>query len=377
MSGPSAKRQKSTGNFKALILVGGYGTRLRPFTFSQPKPLVPFVGKPILLHQIEALVKVGVTEIILAVNYQPKKMVDALAGYSEKFGIKITMSQEDVPLGTAGPLALAREILGANNSPFFMFNSDVICEFPLQAMLDFHMAHGCEGTITTTPVEDPSKYGVVLAAENGKISSFIEKPQKFVSDQINAGLYLFSPTILKRIELKPTSIEREIFPEMAKDGQLYRMVLPGYWMDIGQPKDYLIGQSLHLKALASHSPGDLAKESKSTGGYKLIGNVTVDASAKIASGAVIGPDVVIGPNVEIGAGARVKQSTLFKGVKVGASAYVASSIIGWSSNIGDFCRLDGCFFGEDVVVKGECAVTRVSCCPHKGIGEDTSDKIVL
>eukprot|EP00808_Paulinella_micropora_P008956 g73721.t1 len=368
-----AKRPK-LNHLKALILVGGYGTRLRPFTFSTPKPLVPFVDKPILLHQIEALVEVGVTEIILAVNYQPKKMIDALAGYSEKYGVKITMSQEDEPLGTAGPLALARNILGSDQEPFFMFNSDVICEFPLKDMLAFHQKHGKEGTIMTTPVEDPSKYGVVLSEPDGKITNFIEKPSKFVSDQINAGLYLFTPKILDRIELKPTSIEREIFPKMAEDGQLYKMTLPGYWMDIGQPKDYLIGQCLHLKSLAAKHPDQLMKEGKN---FKIIGNVHADPSCEIGAGAVIGPDVVLGPGVKVGAGARIKRSTLFKGVSVGQSAYINSSIIGWSSKIGPWTRVETCYLGEDVEVKNESCVTRVVCCPHKGLGEDTNDKVVM
>lgn len=148
-------------------------------------------------------------------------------------------------MGTAGPLALARAHLTADNEPFFMFNSDVICDFPLDSMLAFHRKHGGEGTILVTEVQDPSKYGVVISDADGQIQQFIEKPQVFVSNKINAGIYLFTVDILKRIELKPTSIERDIFPLIAKDKKLYSMVLQGYWMDIGQPKDYLAGQSGH------------------------------------------------------------------------------------------------------------------------------------
>jgi len=139
---------------KALILVGGYGTRLRPLTFSCAKPLVPFANKPIVVHQIEALVKVGVTEIILAVNHEPEQMREFLHQAEAKYGIKISFSKEDEPLGTAGPLALAKRnglMNPRDSAPFFMFNSDVICTFPLAEMLDFHKRHGKEGTIFVSP----------------------------------------------------------------------------------------------------------------------------------------------------------------------------------------------------------------------------------
>ena len=152
-------------------------------------------------------------------------------------------------MGTAGPLRLAKDLITANNPAglFFVFNSDVICDYPLDKMIAFHKNHGKEGTIMTTPVEDPSKYGVVVSKENGEIEKFVEKPSTFVSDKINAGLYLFNTSIIDRIENRPTSIEREIFPKQAAEGQIYSMPLEGYWMDIGQPKDYLSGQQMFLE----------------------------------------------------------------------------------------------------------------------------------
>ena len=195
-------------------VVGGYGTRLRPLTFSVPKPLVPFANLPIIQHQIEAAVKVGVKKIVLAVNVQPEAMIKFMKEAEKKvnadqthprhwetasmhhacthdgapahissscvcaqYGIEIVCSQEDTPMGTAGPLALARAHLTADNEPFFMFNSDVICDFPLDSMLAFHRKHGGEGTILVTEVADPSKYGVVLSDAEGQIQQFIEKPQ--------------------------------------------------------------------------------------------------------------------------------------------------------------------------------------------------------
>ena len=122
--------------------------------------------------------------------------------------------------GAAGPLALAKAILGSDGEPFFVLNSDVVCEFPFSQVIAFHKAHGKEGTILVTKVSEPSKYGVVKYDETGKIEQFVEKPQIFVGNRINAGIYFFNSSILDRIELRPTSIEQEIFPKMAAAAQL-------------------------------------------------------------------------------------------------------------------------------------------------------------
>lgn len=226
---------------RALILVGGYGTRLRPLTLSRPKPLVEFANKPILLHQLEALVKANVTEVILAVSYRAEQMEIELTAEAKKLGIKLIFSHESEPLGTAGPIALAAEHLEKSSDPFFVLNSDIICEFPFKDMAHFHQSHGREGTIVVTKVDEPSKYGVVLYKENGCIDSFIEKPQEFISNKINAGMYILNPSVLKRIQLKPTSIEKEVFPGMAADGQLFAFEIENFWMDVGQPRDFLTG----------------------------------------------------------------------------------------------------------------------------------------
>lgn len=226
---------------RALILVGGYGTRLRPLTLTRPKPLVEFANKPILLHQIEALVDAGVTEVILAVSYRAEQMENELAEEAKKLGISLIFSHETEPLGTAGPIALAKDILNKSLEPFFVLNSDIICEFPFKELAQFHRNHGKEGTIVVTKVEEPSKYGVVVYNENNCIQSFIEKPLEFISNKINAGLYILNPSIINRIELRPISIEKEVFPGMANDGQLFAFELQGFWMDVGQPKDFLTG----------------------------------------------------------------------------------------------------------------------------------------
>lgn len=204
---------------KALILVGGFGTRLRPLTLTVPKPLVDFCNLPILCHQIQALAGAGVTEVILAINYQPEVMMKELANLEKQYNVKITCSLESEPMGTAGPIRLAKDIILQDNTDglLFVFNSDVICHYPLDKMVAFHKSHGGQGTIMVTEVDDPTKYGVVVADENQMIQRFVEKPTVFISNKINAGLYLFNVDMIDRIENRPTSIEREIFPKMADD----------------------------------------------------------------------------------------------------------------------------------------------------------------
>lgn len=256
---------------KALLLVGGFGTRLRPLTLTKAKPLVEFVNKPIICHQIEALKNVGVNEIVLAINYQPERMLDFIKEAENKYQIKITCSIETEPLGTAGPIGLAKNILNqTEGEEIFVFNSDVTCRFPLKEMLEFHRSHGREGTIAVTPVKDPSKYGVVLSDEKKRILDFVEKPQEFIGNKINAGLYIFNKKFLNRVNPIPTSIERETFPQMAKEGELYVYELEGFWADIGQPRDYLIGTGLYLADQALNHSENIAEKKGN-----VIGNVII------------------------------------------------------------------------------------------------------
>ncbi|KAA8518946.1 hypothetical protein F0562_016280 [Nyssa sinensis] len=349
---------------KALILVGGFGTRLRPLTLSVPKPLVEFANKPMILHQIEALKAIGVTEVVLAINYQPEIMLNFLKEFEKKLDIKITCSHETEPLGTAGPLALARHILiDDSGDPFFVLNSDVICDYPLKEMIEFHKSHGGEASIMVTKVDEPSKYGVVVMEETmGKVEKFVEKPKIFVGNKINAGIYLLNPSVIDRIELRPTSIEKEVFPNIAAERKLYAMVLPGFWMDIGQPKDYITGLRLYLDSLRKKSSSKLAA------GSQIVGNVLVDDSAVIGDGCLIGPDVAIGLGCVIESGVRLSRCTVMRGVRIKKHACVSSSIIGWHSTVGRWARVENMtILGEDVHVGDEVYSNGGVILPHKEI----------
>ncbi|KAH9254381.1 hypothetical protein BASA81_007664 [Batrachochytrium salamandrivorans] len=240
-----------------------------------------------IFHQIAALAKVGVKEIVLAVNYQPEVMALAMHKVEEEFNIKITFSIETEPLGTAGPLGLARDILGADESPFFVLNSDVICEFPFASLLEFHLSHGKEGTLMTTT----------------------------------------------RIPKKPSSIETYVFPRMAKDGELHATPLIGFWADVGQPKDFLTGQGLYLKSVSKHAPETLASDSF------VEECVLIDPTAKIGQNCKIGPNVVIGPDVVIGSGVRLQKATIMRGAVVKDNAWIKNSIVGWYSSVGRWAVL--------------------------------------
>ena len=367
----------SEPGLKALILVGGFGTRLRPLTLTVPKPLVEFCNLAILEHQVAALAEVGVSEVVLAVSYRPDAMETALAALAAKYRVSISASVEEEPLGTAGPLALAAERLRSvgPGGHFFVFNSDVACEYPLKALLAAQLANGGEGTLCVTRVSEPSKYGVVVSNAAAQIEHFVEKPQTFVGNHINAGLYVFTPAILDRIErrgadgallpLKPMSIEKDVFPAMAAARVLHAFDLPGYWMDIGQPRDYLTGVGLHLASLRRRAPAALAPA-----GEGIRDNVLIDASATVGAGCLLGPDVVVGPGCVIESGARIARSTLLAGTRVCSHALVADSIIGWRCTLGRWSRVEAfAVLGEDVQVADEKVIHGAIILPHKGIKE--------
>ena len=351
---------------KGLILVGGYGTRLRPLTLTTPKPLVEFGNRPMILHQVESLAAAGVKDIVLAVNYRPEVMVATLKKYEGEYGVNSTFSGETEPLGTAGPLKLAEEVLRKDDSPFFVLNSDIICDYPFAELAEFHKAHGGEGTIVATKVDEPSKYGVIVHKDgSSQIDRFVEKPVEFVGNRINAGIYILNPSVIDLIELRPTSIEKETFPQLSEKGSLHSFDLEGYWMDVGQPKDFLSGTCLYLTSVAKKNPETLVA---TTEPFVHGGNVLIDPTANISPEAKIGPNVVIGPNVTVGAGARLSRSVVLANSNIKPHAYVKNSIIGWNSTVGRWARVENIsVLGDDVEVKDEIYVNGGRVLPHKTI----------
>jgi mannose-1-phosphate guanylyltransferase len=362
---------------KALILAGGFGTRLRPLTLTQPKPLVEFANKPMVLHQVEALAAAGVNTVILAVSYRPELLEQEMKKQADRIGIKIIFAVEPEPLGTAGPLAFAKhEKYLEGDEPFFVLNSDVICEFPFVEMMEFHKKHGGEGTIAVTKVDEPSKYGVVVFDENsGRVDRFVEKPQEYVGNKINAGMYILNPSVLDGIPLEQVSIEKEVFPFMAERGDLFAFTLAGFWMDVGQPKDFLRGMQLYL----SH----ISRQQDSTGvklasGENIRQPVLIDETAVIGKGGEIGPNVVIGANVRIEDGVRIQNATILSGTVVRTHSFVNSSVIGRKCSIGRWARIENVsVIGDDVVIKDEIYLNGAIVLPHKSIAANVSEPQVI
>ncbi|KAF6775933.1 hypothetical protein AHF37_04688 [Paragonimus kellicotti] len=364
---------------KALILIGGYGTRLRPLTLSIPKPIVEFCNRPMLLHQVEALLQAASLEQFI------RDSCKLVLGDRD---VRLTFSYEEDALDTgidfgsvfgdcnvsAGPLAQAAPILTKTDEPFFVLNSDIICNYPFKEMLDFHLIHGHEGTMAVTKVEEPSKYGAVVHNDRtGLVKYFVEKPSEYVANRINAGLYIFNPNILDRIQPnKPISIETTVFPSMVSDGELYCLEFCGFWMDIGQPADYLIGMRLYLNHLYEKKSPELNARSG------LLGNVLVDPTAKIGTDCRIGPNVTIGAHVVIEDGVRISNTAIFSKSVVKSHAWLHNCIVGWRSTVGRWVRMENMtVLGEDVRVGDELFLNGALVLPHNAISESVTEPHII
>lgn len=258
--------------------------------------------------------------------------------------------------------------------------------------MTFHKQTHAEATILVTRVADPSKFGVVIHEEGGRVKQFVEKPTAFVGDWINAGVYILNNSCIDRIPPGPCSIEKEIFPQMAKDGTLFCFRLDGYWADIGQPKDFLHGMSLYLQELKSKQHTTWVPDTKEGGapvgphtgpppeetllpeGPHVIGNVLVDPSVRVGEGCVLGPNVTVDSGVVLGRGCRLKNCALMAGVSLADFCCVDSAIIGWRSALGKWVRIEGLtVVGEKVRVAAECLINGAFILPHKTITQSILD----
>ncbi len=239
---------------KAVVLVGGEGTRLRPLTYSTPKPLLPIANQAFLERQLSWLAHHGVDEVVLSLGYLP----DAFEAHfpEGRFGdVKLRYAVEDHPLGTAGAIRFATRGM---DERIVVCNGDVLTTLDLDALVAFHDERGAEATIHLTRVEDPSAFGVVPTRDDGEVVAFVEKPPKGVAptNWINAGTYVLEPSVLDRIPERLTvSIERETFPRMLDEpSRLYAMSSDAYWIDIGTPEKYLQAHRDVLSAVLGGAP---------------------------------------------------------------------------------------------------------------------------
>lgn len=348
------------------------GTRLRPLTLSVPKPIIDFVDKPMIVHQMEALARAGVDHIILALNYKAEKVFGVLKNYADTLNITLSRIDETIPLGTAGCLGLAKDIL-RDEECFFMLNSDVICNYPLDDLRKFHLDNKAEATILTTRVKDPSKYGVVVHDDQGRVFRFVEKPESdcYVGDEINAGIYCISSSLLDRVRPIPTSLEKQVFPFVAVNSRLFCYKLDGYWADIGEGKNFLAGNTLYNTD--NNTGAGMFLKNRGDSNY-------ISKSVRIGDHCKIGNNVVIGDDCWVGDFVRLENCVIMSGCTIGSGACIKDSIIGWKSNIGEWSHIFAFSqIGEDVSISEGITVMRACVLPHKTISDHTvsPDKIIM
>ena len=358
---------------KALILAGGYGTRLRPLSCTKPKLLFPIANKPLLEWVLERLSGVGVSTVVLAVNYRAD-MIRSFCG-DEKYGLKILYSQEKTPLGTGGPIKLAEKVLSLEEGEkLLILNGDIFSNVNFDELKKVHDEQvsrwGAVLTLTLFEVEDPRRYGVVETNQDGKVLKFIEKPEQKegVSKNINAGVYLTDQRIFGYLKEGRHSIEREVFPVLAEQGLLFGYKHTGLWMDIGKIEDYMAANFKVLEQTAKNQP-KIGENVELASNVKIIPPTIIGSNTKIGEGSRIGPYTVIGENVSIGKSCRIRESVLFSGITVESGSAVTSSIVGDNVSMGENVRIGkGSVIGEGVTIANNVKLaSKVFVCPYKEV----------
>jgi len=347
---------------KAVILVGGEGTRLRPLTCNIPKPMLPMMNRPFIEHVIKHLAKHGVDEVILSAGYKPQAF-DSHLGDGHEFGVKITYVVEKRPLGTCGAVKNVAELL---NDSFVVCNGDILTDLNISHMLEFHRKKQSSVTIALTSVEDPTQYGLVPIDDKGRVTEFLEKPSwdEVTTDLINAGTYILEPEVLNGVSQGVhCSFERDLFPELlGAEKPVFGMPTGAYWIDIGSPSKYL---RAHKDILNGKVGIDVAGDEIKKGVWAcdgadisdkamVFGPTLIGAGVSVAADADIFGQTVIGDNCVIAGGARLEGCVLYEGVSVGEGAVVKDSILGKGVTVGAKVRVEEeAILGDNTVVDEE------------------------
>ena len=327
---------------KAVVLVGGEGTRLRPLTLSAPKQMLPIVGVPMIERVLGHLASHGIDEAVLSLGYLPDAFLEAYPD-GRVAGMKLTYAVEPEPLDTAGAVRFAATFAGVEET-FVVVNGDVLTDLDLTTLVAFHRQHGAEGTIALHPVADPSAYGVVPPDDDGREVAFVEKPPRdeAPTNEINAGTYVLEPSVLARIpEGGRVSIERETFPAMVRDGGLFARSDDRYWLDTGTPAAFLEANFDYVNhkrgpivnpEVVDRGDGVLLQgesdlEGAVTGPSVILAGCVVESGARVER-------CILGPGTVVSSGAVVADSVLMAGCHVAADAKVAGSVMGPRSIVG-------------------------------------------
>jgi NDP-sugar pyrophosphorylase family protein len=327
---------------KAMILAAGLGTRLRPLTEEISKPMVPIVNRPVMEHIVDLLAKHGFTDLYVNLHYHPD-VIKRHFGDGEQWGLSITYSFEEELLGTAGGVKKLEEKLGGDT--FLVISGDALTDLDLTALLTFHKTHGCIATLVITPVSDPSKYGVVITDEEGRITGFQEKPSREVAKSFvaNSGIYVFEPEVLDMIPSGFYDFGSQLFPRFLEEGiGFYGYQHTDYWNDVGSLEEYKAGNFDALTGKVKVKiPGVRIGEDVWIGDETIIeeevvmvGPVCIGAHCEVKQGARLFGPLVIGDRTIIDEGA-----ILYRGIKwgdsyIGKDAHLMDTIVGWETEIG-------------------------------------------
>lgn len=341
-------------NLKAVVVAGGEGTRLRPLTFTRPKPMLPLGPDPIIYYVLSHLSRHGFNDIVLIVGY----LKDQLMGYlgdGSRFGVRITyvVEPDGVPFGTAGSLKLAAHLL---DDTFLVAQSDTINEIRLTDLERFHGDRGGQGSIALTEVEDPSLYGVAVLANKEEIVRFLEKPAPgtALSNLASTGFYVFEPEVVDYIENEKWDFARDLFPYLMKQGQhLYGFASDSFWVDVGELRGYLKGVSHVLRSLAQNPPKDAKVIGRAEEPVYTRGDVRIGQHTQISGPSWIDNDVVIADYVQIRPGTVLKESSqLLAGTTFDAGIALEKTVVGKN------CSVQLTIIGERAVLGNEVSIER-------------------
>jgi len=367
---------------KAIIMAGGQGTRLRPLTSDQPKPMIRIVNLPCMEHIVNLLSRHGITDIAVTLQFMPEEIQDYFGDGSE-WGVNMRYSIEDAPAGTAGSVKMAEQQLGLEGERLLILSGDALTDADLGELVSFHEEKDAEVTMVLKSVENPLDFGIVITEEDGRISRFLEKPAwgQVFSDTVNTGIYLLEPAVMGEIpdpEAGEYDFSKELFPKLLEqERRLYGFVTDAYWEDIGTLEQYASAQRdvLDVRVREVRPPGTRLRENIYVGrraqvdDEELEGPVVIGDNVRVDEGAKLSSYTVIGNNVIISAGATVERSIVADGTYVGEGAELVGTLVGRNSYVQSRARiLERSALGDDVIVgEGATISPDVKVYPHKTI----------
>jgi mannose-1-phosphate guanylyltransferase / phosphomannomutase len=368
---------------KAIIMAGGQGTRLRPLTSDQPKPMIRIVNLPCMEHIVNLLARHGITDVGVTLQFMPEEIQDYFGDGSE-WGVNMRYSIEDAPAGTAGSVKMAEQQLDLEGERLLIISGDALTDCDLTEVVRFHEEKDAEVTMVLKSVENPLDFGIVITEEDGRISRFLEKPAwgQVFSDTVNTGIYLLEPSVMGEIPDPENEGEydfsKELFPKLLEqDRSLYGFVTDAYWEDIGTLEQYASAQRdvLDGEVRDVRPPGTRLRENIYVGkraqvdDEELEGPVVIGDNVRIDEGAKVSPYTVIGNNVVIAAGASVERSIVAEGTYIGEGAELIDTMVGRNSYVQARARiLERSALGDDVIVgEGATISPEVKVYPHKTI----------